>query len=83
MTPQETGEEEVAEEEEELYGYIEVMVQCPFCKAYVPDDFECLKCGAEMFEPIEEESTRYLCSNCGEEVDERAEECPSCGTILS
>ncbi|MFO7793300.1 MAG: hypothetical protein R6W73_10055 [Candidatus Saliniplasma sp.] len=65
-------------EEEEL-GYIEMLVECPFCAAYVPDDFECLKCGYEIFESQDEESVKYVCSSCGIGVEFDFEECPNCG----
>lgn len=64
---------------EEEVGYVEVMVECPFCGAYVPDDFECIKCGAEILESTEDEPHKYVCSECGMEVDELSEECPNCG----
>lgn len=68
--------------EEEKSGFIEVLVECPFCAAYVPDDFKCLKCGQEIFEPVEDELTKYVCSNCSIEVDFDQETCPNCETVF-
>ncbi|MGM0510277.1 MAG: double zinc ribbon domain-containing protein [Thermoplasmatota archaeon] len=67
--------------EEDDLGFIDVLIECPFCGGFVPDDFQCLKCGAEIFEG-EEESVIYVCSECREEVDEDAEKCPHCGTVF-
>ncbi len=71
MTPESQGEEEKT-------AYIEVFMVCPFCGGLVPDDFECIKCGAKVLETQEEEETSFVCSNCSEMVDEDAERCPSC-----
>jgi len=68
--------------EEEESGYIEILIECPFCAAYVPDDFECLKCGYEIFESVEEDSTKYVCSSCGIDVDLDQEKCSNCGTLF-
>jgi len=68
-------------EEEDDTGYIDVLIECPFCGGFVPDEFQCIKCGTEIFEG-EEESIKYVCSNCREEVDEDDKKCPHCGTIL-
>jgi len=66
--------------EEEGTSYIEILVECPFCAAYVPDDFECLKCGHEIFESVEDDSVKYVCSSCGMEVEFDQLECPNCGS---
>ncbi|MFW6141829.1 MAG: double zinc ribbon domain-containing protein [Candidatus Saliniplasma sp.] len=63
-------------------GYIDILIECPFCAAYVPDDFECLKCGHEIFESAEEDSVKYVCSSCGIEVEFEEDECPNCGVQL-
>ncbi len=68
--------------EEEESGYIEILIECPFCAAYVPDDFECLKCGQEIFEPVQEENTKYVCSSCRIEVEIDQEECLNCGMVF-
>ena len=68
--------------EEEDTDYIEVLVECPFCTAYVPDDFECLKCGHEIFESVEDDYVEYVCSSCGMEVEFNQTECPNCRTIF-
>ncbi|MFO7990890.1 MAG: hypothetical protein R6U61_01185 [Thermoplasmata archaeon] len=72
-------EKEEPEEEQEIEtrSYIEILVECPFCGGFVPDDFECLLCGHELLddEPL---SVKYVCSNCRSEVDENADVCPEC-----
>ncbi len=67
--------------QEEL-GYIEVLIECPFCGGYVPDDFECLKCGSEILKETEYEQMLFICSKCRDEVTDDAEECPNCRAIL-
>lgn len=69
------------DEEEGDAAYIDILIECPFCGGFVPDDYECLKCGAEIFEE-EEAAFKYVCSECRKEVDERDEECPHCGVQL-
>ncbi|MFO8109591.1 MAG: hypothetical protein R6U17_03580 [Thermoplasmata archaeon] len=71
----------MTDSQEEL-GYIEVLIECPFCGGYVPDDFECLKCNSEILEEVEYEQMLFICSKCREEVMEDTEQCPHCGAIL-
>lgn len=67
---------------EEESGYIEILVECPFCAAYVPDDFECLKCGHEIFETSDQDTEKYVCSSCGIEVEFDLSECPNCEVLF-
>ncbi len=67
---------------QEEVGFIEILVECPFCGGYVPDDFECLKCGSEILEQIGDEYTIFICSVCRSEVTDGAEYCPSCDALL-
>lgn len=60
-------------------GYMDVLIECPFCGAYVPDDYECLMCRSELFEEIEDSSYKYICSRCGTEVNETLDKCSNCG----
>ncbi|MFW6040338.1 MAG: double zinc ribbon domain-containing protein [Thermoplasmatota archaeon] len=63
-------------------GYIDILIECPFCSAYVPDDYECLRCGTPIFEP-EKRPIKYVCSRCGNEVKESEDKCLNCGSILT
>ncbi len=63
-------------------GYVEVLVECPFCGGYVPDDFECLKCGSEIMEETDYEQMMFVCSICREDVGDGADECEYCGAEL-
>ncbi len=66
----------------ENVGYVEVLVECPFCGGFVPDDFECLKCGTEILEEMDYEQMKFICSQCREEVEDDTDICPSCDAIL-
>ncbi len=65
-------------EEEVNTGYIELVTECPFCGGVIPDDFECIKCGAELLEEREDEKHRYVCSICRKVIDEDVISCPHC-----
>lgn len=69
----------MAEEEEEETGFIETMIECPFCGGEIPDDFECIFCSEELLDTEEDFEIKFVCSSCGKTVDETAEECPHCG----
>ncbi len=68
--------------EDEETGYVEVLIECPFCKAYVPDDFECIKCGAEILNADETENFKLICSECRGEVEGEPDECPHCSVEI-
>ncbi len=68
----------MAEEEEET-GFIETMIECPFCGGEIPDDFECILCGEELLDTEEDFEIKFVCSSCGKPVDENSAECPHCG----
>jgi len=70
----------VKEDAEE--GYIEELIECPFCGGFVPDEFECILCGEEILETDIVGRTRTVCSICGAEVKEEAESCPKCGALF-
>lgn len=74
MTPEEEKEEET--------GYLEILIRCPFCRAYVPDDFQCIECGAEILNADETEYYEMICSECQGEVEDEPEECPHCSVEL-
>ncbi len=67
-------------EDEEKTGYIELVTECPFCGGLIPDDFECIKCGAELLEEREDEKLMYVCSSCRKVVDDDVHSCPHCNT---
>ena len=69
----------MSSEDEMEEAYIDVLMECPFCGAYVPDDYECLMCRAKIFEDYENQSYKYICSICGAEVEETDERCTECG----
>ncbi len=66
--------------EEENPGYIDILVECRFCGGLVPDDFECIKCGAELLEEEHDGIMIYACSICREHIEEDTLVCPRCGT---
>ncbi len=78
MSAETEEQEELEEEPTKEKSYIEILVECPFCGGFVPDDFECLLCSQELLED-EPLSVKYVCSNCRSEVDESVDECPECG----
>jgi len=69
-------------EEDADEGYIEELIECPFCGGFVPDEFECILCGEEILETDMVGRTRLVCSRCGTEVKEEIERCPECGTTF-
>ncbi|MFP3872279.1 MAG: zinc-ribbon domain-containing protein [Candidatus Natronoplasma sp.] len=70
-------------EEDQEEGYIEEMIECPFCGAFVPNEFDCIMCGEEILETEVNGRTKFVCSNCQTEVDEEAEMCPECGASFT
>ncbi|MEF8873740.1 MAG: hypothetical protein V5A88_03600 [Candidatus Thermoplasmatota archaeon] len=70
-------------EEDRKEGYIEELIECPFCGGFVPNEFECVLCGEEILETEISGRTKTVCSNCRTEVSEEAEECPNCDTIFT
>ncbi|GEM_PF-1743347 len=70
-------------EEDQKEGYIEELVECPFCGAFVPNEFECIMCGEEMLDVEMNGRTKTVCSNCRTEVSTEAEECLNCGTVFT
>ncbi len=68
--------------EEKSPGYIDILIECNFCGGLVPDDFECIKCGAELLEDDPEAELIYVCSVCRADVNEDAAYCSGCGTIF-
>lgn len=69
-------------EEDKEEGFIEELIECPFCGGFVPNEFECSLCGYELVELEIDGRTKFTCSNCRAEVDEERDECPSCGTLF-
>ena len=67
-------------DKKEVLGYIDVLIECPFCGGLVPDDFECLKCRSEMLHERTEDDLIYACSVCRKPVDESMSACPNCKT---
>ncbi len=63
----------------EMKGYKEELIECPFCAGFVPDEFECILCGAEILDDEIEGRTKLVCSKCGSEVDEKKSSCSECG----
>ncbi len=69
-------------EEDTKEGYIEELIECPFCGGFVPDEFECILCGEEILNPDMVGKTKSVCSRCGTEVKEEADSCPYCGAVF-
>ncbi len=69
-------------EKDEKEGYIEELIECPFCGGFVPDEFECILCGEEILQTELDVRTKTACSRCGSEVDEEADECFECGAVF-
>jgi len=69
-------------EKDEKRGYIEELIECPFCGGFVPDEFECILCGEEILETELDGRTKTACSRCGSEVQEGADKCSECGTVF-
>jgi len=65
-------------EEEAKEGYIEELIECPFCGGFVPDEFECILCGEEILESEMVLRTKTVCSKCRTEVNEDSQSCPEC-----
>ncbi|MFP4000325.1 MAG: hypothetical protein ACLFU5_00280 [Thermoplasmata archaeon] len=63
-------------------GYIEELIECPFCGGFVPDEFECILCGEEILETELDVRTKTVCSRCGAEVEEDAIRCPDCEALF-
>ncbi len=69
-------------EEDIEEGYIEELIECPFCSGFVPDEFKCILCGEEILERDMVRRTKLACSRCGTEVKDGAERCPECGAVF-
>lgn len=69
-------------EEDIKEGYIEELIECPFCGGFVPDEFKCILCGEEILDTDIVGRTKLACSRCGTEVKEDAESCPKCGAVF-
>ncbi len=63
-------------------GYIEELIECPFCGGFVPDEFECIQCGEELLDTEMETRTKLVCSRCGHDVDADADRCPNCDAVF-
>ncbi len=70
-------------EEDRKEGYIEELIECPFCGGFVPNEFKCILCEEELLDIEMDTRKKMVCSYCGEEVDESEEECPECGAIFA
>lgn len=70
-------------EEDKETGYIDILIECRFCGAMVPDDFECIKCGTELLEEADEGKVYYACSVCRAKVDDDVLSCPGCNTSFA
>ncbi len=69
-------------ENDAVEGYIEELIECPFCGGFVPDEFECIKCGEEILDTELDLRTKPVCSKCGVSVEENSDKCPSCGAVF-
>ncbi|MEF8834552.1 MAG: zinc-ribbon domain-containing protein [Candidatus Thermoplasmatota archaeon] len=69
-------------EEDDNEGYIEELIECPFCGGFVPDEFECILCGEEILDTDKVGKTKLVCSRCGAEIEEETESCPDCGALF-
>lgn len=69
-------------EDDTIEGYIEELIECPFCGGFVPDEFECIKCGEEILNTDLDVRTKTVCSRCGSEVKEDADQCSNCGAVF-
>ncbi|MBS3781339.1 MAG: hypothetical protein KGY66_07460 [Candidatus Thermoplasmatota archaeon] len=69
-------------EEDIKKGYVEELIECPFCSGFVPDEFECILCGEEILETEVPGKTKLVCSRCGSKVKKDSESCPECGAVF-
>ncbi len=67
---------------EQEEGYIEELIECPFCGGFVPDEFECVLCGEELLDTEMETRTKLVCSHCSAEVEANDGSCPDCGAVF-
>lgn len=70
-------------EEDRKEGYIEELIECPFCGGFVPNEFKCILCEEELLDTEMDTRKKMVCSHCGEEVDESDDACPECGAVFS
>jgi len=70
------------EEKERPEGYIEELIECPFCGGFVPNEFRCILCEEELLDTEMDTRKKTVCSHCGEVVEKTDDECIGCEAIF-